>query len=128
MSCDKTKQWETDFLPLLVLTPRGAAPVKTTTGNSFPRNCQRFPPNYYQYWCQILVALLPLERTGLVFAGKGSTTSALLFPSSVVYLYQAAICSLLQRIDSGTSRLIGRAENHACVTLLHNLGPCALTP
>ena len=30
------QMWETDFLPLLVLTCRGAAPVKISTGNHFP--------------------------------------------------------------------------------------------
>ena len=35
--------WETPFLPLLVLARRGAEPVKTGTGNSFPRTCQRVP-------------------------------------------------------------------------------------
>ena len=29
----------------------GAAPVKTSTGNNFPRKYQRIPRNYYQYWC-----------------------------------------------------------------------------
>ena len=29
----------------------GAAPVKTSTGNIFPRKYQRIPRNYYQYWC-----------------------------------------------------------------------------
>ena len=29
----------------------GAAPVKTSTGNNFPREYQRIPRNYYQYWC-----------------------------------------------------------------------------
>ena len=35
------------FLPLLVLTRRGAAPVKTSTGNNFPRvpgNAQKLLP------------------------------------------------------------------------------------
>ena len=43
--------WETDFLSLLVLTRRDAAPVKTSTGNHFPRKYQRIPRNDYQYWC-----------------------------------------------------------------------------
>ena len=30
---------------------RGAAPVKTSTGNSSPRKYQRIPRNYYQCWC-----------------------------------------------------------------------------
>ena len=30
---------------------RGAAPVKTSTGNNFPREHQRIPRNYYQYRC-----------------------------------------------------------------------------
>ena len=30
---------------------RGAVPVKTSTGNNFPRKYQRIPRNYYQYWC-----------------------------------------------------------------------------
>ena len=29
----------------------GAVPVKTSTGNHFPRKYQRIPRNYYQYWC-----------------------------------------------------------------------------
>ena len=29
----------------------GAAQVKTSTGNNFPRKYQRMPRNYYQYWC-----------------------------------------------------------------------------
>ena len=33
--------WETLFLPLLVLTRRGAIPVKTSNGNQFPRKYQR---------------------------------------------------------------------------------------
>ena len=32
---------ETIFVPLLVLMRRGAAPVKTNTGDNFPRKCQR---------------------------------------------------------------------------------------
>ena len=43
--------WETDFLPLLVLARRGAAPVRISTGNNFPRKYPRNPLNYYQYWC-----------------------------------------------------------------------------
>ena len=38
-------------LPLLVLTRQGAAPVKTSTGNTFPTKYQRIPPKCYQYWC-----------------------------------------------------------------------------
>ena len=51
MSHPDHRLWETDLLPLLVLTRRGAAPVKTSTGNNFPRKYQRIPRNYYQYWC-----------------------------------------------------------------------------
>ena len=29
----------------------GAVPVKTSTGNNFPRKYQRFARNYCQYWC-----------------------------------------------------------------------------
>ena len=43
--------WECGFLPLLVLMRRGAAPVKTSTGNNFPRRYQRVSPNCYQHWC-----------------------------------------------------------------------------
>ena len=43
--------WETDFLPLLVLTCWGAAPVKASAGINFPRKYQRIPRNYYQHWC-----------------------------------------------------------------------------
>ena len=49
--CKLCNCWETDFLPLLVLTRRGAAPAKTSTGNNFPRKYQRIPRNYYRYWC-----------------------------------------------------------------------------
>ena len=57
--------WETIFLPLLVLTRQGAAPVKTSTGNDFPREYQRTPRKYYQHWCEIFVKYLPF-RTVLV--------------------------------------------------------------
>ena len=33
--------WDTKLLPLLVLTRRGAVPVKTSTGNTFARKYQR---------------------------------------------------------------------------------------
>ena len=39
----------------------GAVPVKTSTGNNFPRKYQRSPKNYYQYWCWILGTFLPFS-------------------------------------------------------------------
>ena len=43
--------WDTDLSPLLVQTHRSAAPVKTSTGNNFPRKYQRIPQKDYQHWC-----------------------------------------------------------------------------
>ena len=47
----QTQTWETDFLPLLVLTLRGRSAGKTSTGDNFPGKSQRIPRHYYQYWC-----------------------------------------------------------------------------
>ena len=41
-------RWETDFLPLLLLTRRGAALVKASAGRHFPRSYQIIPRTYYQ--------------------------------------------------------------------------------
>ena len=35
---------------LIFATTGGAAPVKTSAGNNFPRKYQRIASNYYQYW------------------------------------------------------------------------------
>ena len=53
------QNWETHFLPLLMLARRSAAPLKTSTGNNFPRKYLRTPRNDYQYWCETLVMFLP---------------------------------------------------------------------
>ena len=42
-----------------VLTRQGAAPLKTSTGNNFPREYQRIPREYYQCWRYILVKFCP---------------------------------------------------------------------
>ena len=39
----------------------GAAPVKTGTGNNFPRKYQRIPRNCYQYLCWNLATFLPFS-------------------------------------------------------------------
>ena len=36
-------QWETNFLRLLALTSRGAVPINTSFGNSFPGNARAVP-------------------------------------------------------------------------------------
>ena len=53
-------QWETDFLPLLVLTRQGRSTGKTSTGNNFPGKYQRIPRNYYQYkfWLRFCLSVL----------------------------------------------------------------------
>ena len=54
-------KWETDFYHYWCWRAGGAAPVKTTTGNNFPRKYLRIPRNYYQYWCYILATFLPFS-------------------------------------------------------------------
>ena len=44
-------EWETDFLPLLVLMRRSTAPVKTSIGYHFLENIKDFPKIITQYWC-----------------------------------------------------------------------------
>ena len=53
--------------PILELTRRGAVPVKIGTGNDFPRNYQRIPQNYFQYWCWNFVTFLPFSTVLVVF-------------------------------------------------------------
>ena len=60
-------EWETDLVPLLALTRRGAAPVKTGTGNDFPQKYQRILRNDYQHWCWNSVTFLPFSTALVIF-------------------------------------------------------------
>ena len=45
----------------------GAALVKTSTGNNFPRKYQRIPRHYCQYWCYMLAMPLPFSAVLIIF-------------------------------------------------------------
>ena len=66
---------------------RGAVPVKISTGNNFPREYQRIPRNYYQYWCQILVTFLASSTVLVIFLGDDVLLEKIhkKFPQTVNY-------------------------------------------
>ena len=56
----------------------GAMPVKTSTGNHFPRKYQRIPRNDCHYWCWVFVQFLPFSTVLVIFsglAGRGLATN-----------------------------------------------------